>query len=218
MELPAKVEMDLFSLGLIIGCFLDKNRHPKLSPRCYRDLAAQPRLQIPRDSNTLRSLFPNNSHLDSIRCDRLPFLRPAVCQLCSSLPHDRGDLGRLLDDLNSQSRTRLQSQLVEERAWWRSNSEQLKSLFERSLETLEGQMKQTQSSSMLAMGSTVESALNEVLKSLTTNMANQSQEICEGIEEVLACVKRGQGGGAGEGGNEEVWKKLMEVKRRMDAI
>jgi hypothetical protein len=86
------------------------------------------------------------------------------------------------------------------------------------LETLEVQMKQTQSSSMLAMGSTVESALNEVLKSLMTNMANQSQEICEGIEEVLACVKRGQGGGAGEGGNEEVWKKLMEVKRRMDAI
>jgi hypothetical protein len=109
--------------------------------------------------------------------------------------------------------------LVEERAWWRSNSEQLKSLFERSLETLEGQMK-TQSSSMLAMGSTVESALNEVLKSLTTNMANQSQEICEGIEEVLACVKRGQGsrGGSGASRDEEVWKKLMEVKRRMDAI
>jgi hypothetical protein len=80
----------------------------------------------------------------------------------------------------------------------------MKSLFERSLES--------QSS---AMSSTVESTLKDLFESLSTNMANQSQDICEGIEEVLACVKTGEGGAASE---EELWKKLMEVKRRMDAI
>jgi hypothetical protein len=49
----------------------------------------------------------------------------------------------------------------------------MKSLFEKSLES--------QSS---AMSSTVESTVKELF-------ANQSQDLCEGIEEVLACVKTG---------------------------
>jgi uncharacterized protein (DUF2342 family) len=198
MSLPAKVEMDLFSLGLIIGCFLDENSHPKLSPRCHRDLDLLS--QTATAALTVETLFPNNSHLDTMRCDRLPFLRPAVCQLCSSRPCDRGNLQQFLKDLNSQSRTRLQSRLIEERDWWKSNSEHMKSLFERSLES--------QSS---VISSTVESTLNQLFESLSTNMANQSQDLCDGIEEVLACVR-------GAASEEELWMKMMEVKRRLDAI
>jgi serine/threonine protein kinase len=184
----AKVEMDIFSLGLVLACFLDQNSHPTMTI-------------LPSNEKDVQPVFESRSYLNVILCGGDPSLRDAVLRLCAYDPQDRGNLSQMIQLIDSQSRTKLQYQLQAERTWWQQNSQSLIS----KIESLS-----QQSLGNISMAD-LENSLSDVMTLLASHMESQSEDIRQQLEEMKKVVSDG-------GKKDEIFQGLSEVKRRLDAL
>lgn len=186
--LLAKVEMDIFSLGLVLACLLDQNRHPKMTI-------------LPTNESNLHDFYKSQSYLNSICCGRDPSFRDTIHRLCAYDPRQRGNLQQMLKFLDSRSRTKLQYQLQEERRWWQLNSQEL-------IAKIDHLTQQSSSSSTLSIID-IESCLSDVANLLATHMQSQSEDIRIRFDELKRIISVG-------GQKDEILQKLREVKVQLN--
>jgi serine/threonine protein kinase len=163
--------MDLYSIGVIVGCFLDTNRQPRMSPD---------------------NLLSNRNFSQSLECQRLPFLRDAVRRLCSNDPSERGNLKDILHLLHSRSRTQLQEQLQNERTWWNLNADDLKRMMDAILVEMRSQSSEVNtnlsellvkfSTNMASESQEICLGLGEVLNCLKSGKGND--EVMKALTEI----------------------------------
>jgi serine/threonine protein kinase len=99
--LVATVEMDLFSLGLVVACTLSKERTSEMTI-------------LPSSMDALRFAFDTRSYLKRIPSDLVSGCLHAVEKLWSFQPRNRGSIDEVINAMSAQGRTTLSNELQEE--------------------------------------------------------------------------------------------------------
>jgi serine/threonine protein kinase len=182
-SLNACKEMDYFSLGLVLGCLLARQKSPGMS-------------LLPLSDDDLRVSFANRNYLDAINCDLIPSCRPHVLRLCSYEPKERGEsLDEMIESIEAFGRTRLHDELTREREWWDQNSGKMRARIEElTKEIMESQRTHGDfSASSFATTEEMNLSLNELAMSLSIDMSSQSRVILDRIESVRRFLEGSEG-------------------------
>jgi serine/threonine protein kinase len=173
--LCATVEMDLFSLGLVLACTLSNGRTPNMTI-------------LPNSIESLKLVFDTRSYLNRIPNDLVSGeCFHAVEKLWSFHPSHRGSIDEVLEAMSQQRRTILSNKLIEESRWRQIEKDDL----EKKIYDLENVLEELQNHKLSSSPK-----LTELLADLHDNMSSQMKmhygNYLENINDLHNDVIKGQ--------------------------
>ena len=173
LPLLATVEMDLFSLGLVLACTLSKGRSPNMTI-------------LPNSMDSLESVFESRSYLKKIPVDLVSESFHAVEKLWSFQPSNRGSIDEVLNAMSSQRRTTLSNKLIEESRWRHDNTD-----LADKISTLENVIQRLQQQ-QLASSPELTEILADMYDNMSSKMETHYGTYLENIRDLHDDVIKGQ--------------------------
>jgi serine/threonine protein kinase len=172
--LVATVEMDLFSLGLVLACVLSQRRSPEMTI-------------LPSSLSAIRISFDTRSYLQLIPRDLIPGCYHIIEKLWSYQPSRRGSITEIITLINDQRRTIISQQLNQETKWREQNITQFDSKI-LNLQLLINELVEEKQSSSPKLTE----LFSDVCQYMTSHMEAHYTNYVENIKDLKNDVMKGQ--------------------------